>query len=388
MADPAKYLAQGDAGRAGPPGTIYTCPMHPEIRQVGPGSCPICGMALEPGCTRRRGPEPRTRDMTRRFWIGAGADAAGVRAGDGQPSVRSAITSIGGTVSNWMQLVLATPVVLWAGWPFFVRGWRSVLTRNLNMFTLIALGTGAACVFSVVATLRPAFSRRVSAHDGAVPVYFEAAAVITVLVLLGQVLELRAREHRRRHPRACSTSPRRRRAGSRPMAARGGAARRGRHRRPPARAPGREDSGRRQGHRRPQRGRRIDGHRRIDAGDEDGGDSVIGGTVNQTGSLIIEAERSAATRCWRRSWRWWPRRSAAARRSSGCRPVAGWFVPAVIVVAVIAFVAWAIWGPEPRFAYALVAAVAVLIIACPCALGLATPMSIMVGVGRGARPAC
>ena len=179
-----------------PEGTIYTCPMHPEIRQIGPGTCPICGMALEPElATADTGPNPELADMTRRFWIGLALAAAGGRARDGRPP-RSACTAASSqTASNWIQLALATPVVLWAGWPFFVRGWQSLVTRNLNMFTLIAMGTGVACVYSVVATLAPGiFPPAFRGHDGAVAVYFEAAAVITVLVLLGQVLELRARE--------------------------------------------------------------------------------------------------------------------------------------------------------------------------------------------------
>ena len=222
LADPARYLDPAIAARPEPvpEGTIYTCPMHPEIRQVGPGSCPICGMALEPVLvTADAGPNPRARRHDAPVLDRARARGAGRRARDGRAPPASIISSRQQT-SNWIQLLLATPVVLWAGWPFFVRGWQSLVTRNLNMFTLIAMGTGVAWVYSVVATLAPGvFPAAFRGHDGAVAVYFEAAAVITVLVLLGQVLELRAREqHQRRHPRAARPRARRPRAASGPTA--------------------------------------------------------------------------------------------------------------------------------------------------------------------------
>ena len=239
-ADPAKYLAgKEEAAEPVAEGTIYTCPMHPQIRQVGPGSCPICGMALEPEiATAETGPNPELMDMTRRFWIGL-ALALPVLALEMGGHFFGLHMILGQTLSNWLQFAFATPVVLWAGWPFFVRGWQSLLTRNLNMFTLIAMGVGVAWVYSVIATFIPGlFPAAFRAADGAVAVYFEAAAVITVLVLLGQVLELRARE---------ATSERRRRDRS--------LARPGRGRRPPAGAAGRTDSGRRRSDRRPLLGR-------------------------------------------------------------------------------------------------------------------------------------
>ena len=370
-----------------PAGTIFTCPMHPEVRQEGPGSCPICGMALEPEMpTADTGPNPELADMTRRFWIGARADAAGRGAGDGRPPVRLA-SAFADRMSNWVQLVFATPVVLWAGWPFFVRGAQSLVTRNLNMFTLIALGTGVAWVYSVVATLAPGvFPPAFRGHDGAVAVYFEAAAVITVLVLLGQVLELRAREQTSGAIRALldlapKTAHRVTEHGDEVVAL-------------DAVAVG--DRLRvRPGEKVPVDGELIEGHSTLDESmvtgesmpvSKDAGAKVIGGTINRSGGFVMRAEKVGRDTMLARI----VQMVATAQRSRApiqrlADQVAAWFVPAVIAVAVLAFAAWATFGPEPRFAYGLVAAVTVLIIACPCALGLATPMSIMVGVGRGAQ---
>jgi Cu+-exporting ATPase len=388
VAEPVKYLTPQEAeAEVVPEGTIYTCPMHPEIRQVGPGSCPICGMALEPViATAEAGPNPELVDMTRRFWIGVALTIPVVvlEMGGHLTGLRM---MLGGQVSNWMQLILATPVVLWSGWPFFVRGWNSLLTRNLNMFTLIALGTGVAWLYSIVATLAPGiFPAAFREMDGSVPVYFEAAAVITVLVLLGQVLELRAREQTSGAIRALlDLAPK--------------TARRINH-------DGTEEEVSldligvgdrlrvRPGEKVPVDGTVLEGRSSIDASMVTGesmpvtketGDRVIGATINRSGSLVIKAEKIGRDTLLARI----VQMVADAQRSRAAiqrlaDQVSGWFVPLVIVIAVMAFIAWAIWGPEPKLTFAMVAAVTVLIIACPCALGLATPMSIMVGVGRGA----
>jgi P-type Cu+ transporter len=390
-ADPSRYLSPEQSKRtdAPPPeGTVYTCPMHPEVRQTEPGSCPICGMALEPVmATADAGSSPELVDMTRRFWIGLVLTVP-VFVLEMGGHLLGLTHAVGQQTSNWLQLVLATPVVLWAGWPFFVRGWRSLVTRRLNMFTLIALGTGAAWIYSMAATLVPgAFPGALRGPDGAIPVYFEAAAVITVLVLLGQVLELRARE------------------------ATGGAihalldlapktARR-------IRPDGSEEEVNldtilvgdhlrvRPGEKVPVDGEVIDGRSSVDESMVTGesmpvtkkvGARAIGGTINQTGALVIRADKVGRDTMLARI----VQMVAEAQRSRApiqrlADQVAGWFVPAVIGVSLLAFIAWMVFGPEPRFSFALVAAVAVLIIACPCALGLATPMSIMVGVGRGAQ---
>jgi Cu+-exporting ATPase len=386
-ADPGKYLGEARAEEPLPEGTIYTCPMHPEIRQVGPGSCPICGMALEPEvATAEAAPNPELADMSRRLWIGLALSIPVVVLEMGMHFV-GAHGWVDQTLSNWIQLVFATPVVLWAGSPFFVRGWQSLRTRNLNMFTLIAMGTGVAYVYSLVATLAPgAFPPAFRGHDGAVAVYFEAAAVITVLVLLGQVLELRARERTSGAIRAL--------LGLQPKTA------------IRVNADGREDEVAldavavgdslrvRPGEKVPVDGEVIEGRSTVDESLVTGesmpvvkqpGEKVIAGTVNTTGSLVMRAEKVGRDTLLAQI----VTMVAAAQRSRApiqrlADQVAGWFVPAVIAVAVLAFVAWATFGPQPRFAYGLVAAVTVLIIACPCALGLATPMSIMVGVGRGA----
>jgi P-type Cu+ transporter len=387
LADPARYLGEAKEPEPVPEGTIYTCPMHPEIRRPGPGSCPICGMALEPEMvTAETGPNPELLDMTRRFWIAAAL------------SVPVVVLEMGGhlagahawlpqKLSNWIQLALATPVVLWAGWPFFVRGWQSLVTRNLNMFTLIALGIGVAYGYSVVATLAPElFPEAFRAHDGAVAVYFEAASVITTLVLLGQVLELRARERTSGAIRALlDLAPkvaRRIRQG-------------GDEEDIPLDAVAVGDLLRvRPGEKIPVDGEVAEGFSTIDQSmvtgesmpvDVTPGDKVIAGTLNQRGSFIMRAEKIGRDTLLARI----VQMVAQAQRSRApiqrlADQVAGWFVPAVIAVALLAFSGWALYGPEPRFAFGFVAAVSVLIIACPCALGLATPMSIMVGVGRGA----
>jgi P-type Cu+ transporter len=388
-AEPARYL---DAGKLPPKPSaaeaIYTCPMHPQIRQPGPGSCPICGMALEPEiATADTAPSPERIDMERRLRIGLVL------------AVPVVILEMGGHLANLhvavppafstrIQFALATPVVLWAGWPFFVRAAQSLRTRNLNMFTLIAMGTGVAWLYSVAATLAPSlFPAAFRGADGTVAIYFEAAAVITVLVLLGQVLELRARERtggairalldlepktaRRIHPDGTDED-----IGLDAVAA--------------------GDRLRvRPGEKVPVDGELIEGRGILDESMVTGesmpitksaGAPLIGGTLNQDGSFVMRADRVGGETLLARI----VEMVAQAQRSRApiqrlADQVSGWFVPLVIAVAVIAFAAWATFGPEPRFAFALLAAVSVLIIACPCALGLATPMSIMVGIGRGAR---
>lgn len=388
VAEPLKYLATAPAKTtAASEGEIYTCPMHPQIRQVGPGQCPICGMALEPIVVSAEAkPNAELIDMTRRFWIGL-VLAAPVFAIEMGGHLTGLDHLIPRNLSNWIQFALATPVVLWAGWPFFERGWQSILTRNLNMFTLIAMGTGVAWIYSVVATLAPGiFPQAFRSQDGSVAVYFEAAAVITVLVLLGQVLELRARESTSGAIRALlDLAPK--------------TARR-------ILDDGREEEVTldavavghrlrvRPGEKVPVDGDVMEGRSSIDESMVTGesmpttktvGDHVIGGTMNQSGSLLIEAKRVGHDSMLAQI----VQLVAKAQRSRApiqrlADQVAGYFVPVVIAMALLAFGAWAIWGPEPRLAFGLVAAVSVLIIACPCALGLATPMSIMVGVGRGA----
>ena len=389
VAEPARYLDPKESQRdAVAPDAIYTCPMHPEIRQVGPGSCPICGMALEPvDVTAEQGPNPELVDMTRRFWIALVLTIPVFALEMGQ-HLMGLGHLVGQTTSNWIQLVLATPVVLWAGAPFFARGWQSIQTRQLNMFTLIALGTGAAWIYSMAATLIPdIFPAGFRNEDGSVPVYFEAASVITVLVLLGQVLELRARESTSGAIRALlDLAPKTARLIDTD----------GNEREIPLNDVTIGDRLRvRPGEKVPVDAIVREGRSAIDESlvtgeslpvTKETGDTVIGGTLNQSGSLVIEADRVGRDTMLARI----VALVAEAQRSRApiqrlADAVAGWFVPAVILVALLAFAAWAIWGPEPRFTYALIAAVAVLIIACPCALGLATPMSIMVGVGRGAQ---
>ncbi|OYX65979.1 MAG: haloacid dehalogenase [Rhizobiales bacterium 32-66-11] len=355
-AAPTAYVAteaQPRPAREQPKGVIYTCPMHPQIRQMGPGNCPICGMTLEPEVTTgETGPSAELLDMTRRFWVGL-VLAVPVLALEMGGHLTNLHMLLGAQASNWIQFLLATPVVLWAGWPFFTRAWQSLVTRRLNMFTLIAMGTGVAWAYSVVATFAPQiFPATFRAADGSVAIYFEAAAVITVLVLLGQVLELRAREQTGGAIRALldlapKTARRMRSDGTDEDVALEQVVVGDRLRVRP-------------GEKVPVDGELVEGRSSVDESmitgesmpvTKDVGAKVIGGTLNQSGGFVMRS---------------------------------GWFVPVVIAIAVLAFAAWGVFGPEPRFAHGLIAAVAVLIIACPCALGLATPMSIMVGVGRGA----
>jgi len=371
-----------------PTGSIYTCPMHPQIRQIGPGNCPICGMALEPELvTAESGPDPELADMTRRFWVGL-ALAAPVFALEMGAHLIDLHRWIAPQVSNWVQLVIATPVVLWSGWPFFERAWASLKNRSLNMFTLIAMGVGVAWGYSVVATAAPQiFPTAFRRMDGSVPIYFEAAAVITVLVLLGQVLELRAREQTSGAIKALldlapKTARRVRDDGSDEEVTLDLVQLGDRLRVRP-------------GEKVPVDGEVLDGRISIDESMVTGesmpvtkaaGDKVIGGSINKTGSFIMRADKIGADTLLSQI----VQMVAQAQRSRApiqrmADLVSGWFVPAVIVVAALAFAGWALFGPDPRFAFGLVAAVSVLIIACPCALGLATPLSIMVGVGRGAQ---
>jgi Cu+-exporting ATPase len=386
-ADPKAYLDKTPRAAA-PAGTIYTCPMHPQIRQVGPGNCPICGMALEPEVASLDAPpNPELADMTHRFWVGLVL------------ALPPFVLEMGGhlvgghglvdpTLSNWIQLAFATPVVVWAGAPFFVRGWQSLRTGNLNMFTLIAMGTGVSYVYSLIGTIAPdIFPATFRGHGGAVAVYFEAAAVITVLVLLGQVLELRAREATSGAIKALLELA-------------------------PKTARRVDESGAdhevaidslkvgdrlrvRPGEKVPVDGVILGGRSSLDESlvtgesmpvTKDTGGRVIAGTLNQSGGFVMRADKVGRDTLLSQI----VKMVADAQRSRApiqrlADRVAGWFVPTVIAVALIAFAAWAWFGPEPRMAFGLVAAVSVLIIACPCALGLATPMSIMVGVGRGAQ---
>ncbi|WP_284618041.1 copper-transporting P-type ATPase [Aquabacterium humicola] len=376
-------MTQGDPGQV-----EYTCPMHPQVRQRGPGHCPICGMALEPlVATAEQGESPELRDMTRRFWIGTALTVPvfALEMGGHLFNIHHLIAQ---QTSNWVQLLLGTPVVLWAGWPFFTRAVASVKHRSLNMFSLIALGTGAAWLYSIVATLMPAlFPPALRGDSGAVAVYFEAAAVITVLVLLGQVLELRAREKTSGAIKAL--------LGLAPKTA------------VKVDAQGHDETVQvdsiqvgdllrvRPGEKVPVDGELTEGKGNVDESMVTGepipvakaaGSKVTAGTMNQTGGFVMRAEKVGADTLLSQI----VHMVAAAQRSRApiqrmADQVAGWFVPVVILVAVLTFIAWLVWGPSPAFTYALITAVAVLIIACPCALGLATPMSIMVGVGKGAQ---
>ncbi|RKQ70545.1 heavy metal translocating P-type ATPase [Oceanibaculum indicum] len=388
VAAPASFLGDKPAAKKVDAGAIYTCPMHPEIRQVGPGSCPICGMALEPAeVSLEDGPNPELADMSRRFWIGLVLTIpVFLLEMGGHLTGLSHLVSA--QTSNWVQLVLATPVVLWAGWPFFVRGWQSVAKRSLNMFTVIAMGTGVAWLYSIIATLLPGiFPEAFRNADGAVAVYFEAAAVITVLVLLGQVLELRARETTSGAIKAL--------LGMSPTTARR------------LSEDGAEEEVEldrvqvgdrlrvRPGDRVPVDGLVLEGGSSVDESMVTGesmpvrkqpDDNVIGGTINGQGSFVMRAEKVGRDTMLAQI----VRMVSEAQRSRApiqwlADVVSSWFVPAVILIALLAFAAWSLWGPTPAMGYALIAAVSVLIIACPCALGLATPMSIMVGVGRGAQ---
>ena len=391
VAEPARFLSPParETAPAGPAGATYTCPMHPEIRQVGAGSCPLCGMALEPATFDPAASEqasPEHRDMGRRLWIAATL------------SLPVAALEMGGHLSGFIHLLglsnailaqffLATPVVFWAGWPFLVRAAASVRNWHPNMFTLIALGTGVTWLYSVVATLVPgAFPAAFQDAEGNVAVYFEAAAVITTLVLLGQVLELRARERTGGAIRALldlapRTATRLAADGSDETVPLDAVAVGDRLRVKP-------------GEKVPVDGVLVEGRSAIDEAmltgesmpvSKTAGDSLIGGTINQSGGFVMRAARVGSDTLLAQI----VRLVAEAQRSRApiqrlADSVSGMFVPAVILVALVAFAAWSLWGPEPRMTYGLIAAVAVLIIACPCALGLATPMSIMVGVGRGA----
>jgi Cu+-exporting ATPase len=377
VAEPLKYVQPEGAKPAAAatvvaaPGVIYTCPMHPQIRQTGPGTCPICGMALEPDvASAKTGPSIELIDMTRRFWI-AFALSVPVFVLEMGGHLSALHGLVGEQLSNWIQFALATPVVLWAGWPFFVRAGQSLVTRNLNMFTLIAMGTGVAWLYSVVATFAPGiFPPNFRGMDGAVAIYFEAAAVITVLVLLGQILELRAREQTGGAIRALlDLAPK--------------TARR-------IRADGAdEDIGLdqvavgdrlrvRPGEKVPTDGELVEGRSSIDESMVTGesmpatrgvGARLIGGTMNQTGGFIMRADKVGSDTVLAQI----VQMVAQAQRSRApiqrlADQVAGWFVPLVIVIAFLALVVWSIWGPEPRFTFGLIAAVSVLIIACPCAL--------------------
>jgi Cu+-exporting ATPase len=387
-ADPKVSLERRAPEADAPEGTIYTCPMHPEIRQIGPGNCPICGMALEPDVVSLdTPPNPELADMTRRFRVGLAL------------SVPPVVLEMGGhlagghglidpTLSNWIQLAFATPVVMWAGWPFFVRGWQSLVTRNLNMFTLIAIGTGVAWLYSLVGTTAPqVFPVAFRGQGGAIAVYFESAAVITVLVLLGQVLELRAREATSGAIKALlelapKTARRLGEDGAEHELAIDSLVVGDRLRVRP-------------GEKVPVDGVILEGRSSLDESlvtgesmpvTREAGGKVIAGTLNQSGGFVMRADKVGRDTLLSQI----VKMVADAQRSRApiqrlADQVAGWFVPTVIAVALIAFAVWSYFGPEPRMAFGLVAAVSVLIIACPCALGLATPMSIMVGVGRGAQ---
>jgi Cu+-exporting ATPase len=386
IADPARYLAPS-APPSGRDPRIYTCPMHPEVRHVGPGSCPKCGMALEPlEVTADEGPNHELVDMTRRFWGSLALTVPVLGLAMGEMLAPRLVAALGPGAWLWSQLVLSTPVVLVGGWPFFVRGGQSLVTRNLNMFTLIALGTGAAFAYSVFATLFPGALPHAMRHRGAPPVYFEAAAVITTLVLLGQVLELRARSATSGAIRAL--------LGLQPKTARrlredGG------EEDVPLEHVGVGDRLRvRPGERVPVDGAVLEGRSAVDEAlvtgepipvEKEPGTRVTGGTVNGTGGFVMRADRVGADTLLAQI----VRMVGEAQRSRApiqrlADQVSAWFVPAVVAIAALTALAWGLVGPEPRPAYALVNAVAVLIIACPCALGLATPMSIMVASGRGA----
>ncbi len=392
ITDPAKYLQSPEkppSKAIATPGRIYTCPMHPQVRQDHPGNCPICGMTLEPlQVSGEAEPNDELADMSRRFWVGLGL------------TLPVFILEMGGhipwlglhdlvpeRISIWIQFALSTPVVLWAGWPFFQRAVASVRSGHLNMFTLIALGTGAAYLYSLAATFAPAlFPAGFQMMGGTVAVYYEAAAVITVLVLLGQVLELRARDQTGGAIRALlnlapKTARRLREGGEDEEIALDEVQVGDRLRVRPGEGV-------------PVDGTVVDGRSAVNESmvtgesmpsPKEADDKVIGGTVNGTGSLVVRADALGAGGMLSRI----VAMVAEAQRSRApiqklADSVAGYFVPAVLVISVLAFIAWAIWGPTPALAYGLIAAVSVVIIACPCALGLATPMSIMVGVGKGA----
>ncbi|MSO92120.1 MAG: heavy metal translocating P-type ATPase [Rhodospirillales bacterium] len=388
-ADPRTYLGGERPKAVATAGSKYTCPMHPEIVRDGPGDCPVCGMALEPVmAAAEEVPNPELIDMTRRFWIGAVLTLPMVVLTMGDMIAGSGWAhAIPPILRAWLEFALATPVVVWAGLPFFKRGWASLVSRNLNMFTLIALGVGAAFAYSVVAVVAPGlFPEAFRGHDGTVERYFEAAAVIVVLVLLGQVLELRARERTGRAIRAL--------LGLQPKTARRVTAT-GEDEIPLEAVKAGDVLRVRPGEKVPVDGRVVEGRSAVDESmltgepmpvEKGPGAKVVGGTVNGAGGFTMTAERVGAETMLARI----VAMVAEAQRSRApiqrlADVVSGTFVPAVVAVAVLAFVVWGLFGPPPALAHAMIAAVSVLIIACPCALGLATPVSIMVGVGRGAR---
>jgi Cu+-exporting ATPase len=387
-AAPESYL-KPKATASAKQGSIYTCPMHPQIRQAGPGNCPICGMTLEPvEATAEAAPNEELADMSRRFWIGLvlTLPVLVLEMGGHIPWL-GIHTLVSEQNSIWVQFALSTPVVLWAGWPFFQRAWASIANRSLNMFTLIALGTGAAYLYSLAATFAPGmFPAGFRMMGGTVAVYYEAAAVITVLVLLGQVLELRARDQTGGAIRALlnlapKTALRLREGGDDEEI-------------PLDKVQVGDRLRVRPGDGVPVDGTVQDGKSAVDESMVTGesmpapkvpGDKIIGGTVNGTGSLVMRADTVGAGGMLSRI----VAMVSEAQRSRApiqklADTVAGYFVPAVLVISAASFIAWAVWGPPPAFAFALIAAVSVVIIACPCALGLATPMSIMVAVGKGA----
>src|SRR5436190_3464809 len=386
IAEPTRYVSEKPMQEQATAGTQWTCPMHPEIIRDAPGACPICGMALEP-LTPVAGEEPENpelRHMTHRLWVTAALSVPLLAIAMGG----HAVTMLSPRVMAWLQLALATPAVLWGGWPFFQRGWASLKNRSLNMFTLIALGTGVAYLYSVIAAVMPRiFPTSFRSPDGGVPLYFEAASVVVALVLLGQVLELRARSQTSSAIRALlDLAPKQARLV-------------------------REDGAEadvlleavvpgnrlrvRPGEKVPVDGVVLEGHSNIDEAmitgepvpvEKSPGDKVTGATVNTTGGFVMRAERVGSDTLLAQI----VRMVGEAQRSRApiqklADTVSGWFVPAVMFVAAVAFVAWSVFGPPPAMGFGLLNAVAVLIIACPCALGLATPMSIMVGTGRGAR---
>jgi len=393
-AEPAKYLGGRAAPEPMPEGTIYTCPMHPQIEQVGPGDCPICGMALEPKGVPAadEGPNPELVDFTRRFWIGTALTIPLLILTMGPFLGLPVRDWFGERLALWIELALGTPVILWSGWPFFVRGWKSFMTMNLNMVSLIGMGVAAAYAFSVVAVVAPGiFPAGFRGAEGHVGVYFEAAAVIVVLVLLGQMLELRARERTGAAIRALLD-----------LAAKTARIIRadGREEEIPLEAVQVGDRLRvRPGDKVPVDGEVVEGRSPVDESmltgesipvEKVAGDKVTGATINGTGTLVMQATRVGKDTMLAQI----VEMVASAQRSRApiqkwADMVAGKFVPAVIGVAILAFIAWAVWGPAPALAYALISAVAVLIIACPCALGLATPMSIMTATrGAARRRAC
>ena len=382
--EPTRYLTPTvrKHAQAAAAGEVWTCPMHPQIQRVGPGSCPICGMALEP-MTPAKGDtaNPELRDMTQRFWVCVGLSV---------PLLVLAMAGDFGALRSpiWLELTLATPAVLWGGWPFFDRGWKSIISRRLNMFTLIALGTGIAYLYSLVATLAPGiFPPSFRAPEGGVPVYFEPAAVIVTLVLLGQVLELRARSQTGSAIRALlDLAPKRARLvrddGSEADIALEEVLPGNRLRVRP-------------GEKVPVDGTLLEGHSAVDESmitgepmpvEKSPQDKLTGATLNTNGTFVMRADRVGSDTLLAQI----VQMVAEAQRSRApiqglADTVSGWFIPAVVSAAAVAFIIWSVLGPPPAMSYALLNAIAVLIIACPCALGLATPMSIMVGTGRGAQ---